>query len=442
MIRAWNGLMMALQLIAGPLVAQATDSLATVQGVAYDSLGGRPLRSATIRIAGQEATAVSDSAGRFELQRVPRGDHLLVMEHPLLDSIGLPEIAMRLRVVPAMPEILVAIPSFQRMWNAVCGTSVAPKDSGFMYGAIRDANDERGLPNARVTVSWTDLGISPERKIQQKRMTLETRSDSTGAYIACGLPRDVPMDISVTAPDSSTETAIGIPARTTRVQRRDLFIATSSRNAKRSVIRGRVFDTQNVPLANVRVMVDGFEATRTDSSGNFAYFGAPAGTHQVEFISIGSSPISKIVDVIVGSTVTADARLERVTTLEKVDVKATIAREALRALDERKRMGFGYIEDSSFVVKRPTMQSVFREFPSVTVGRERFEPGIYLGGCEANYFVDGFRVDKLLFYAVPLYDVAWVEVYTRASSLPREFMTGRGSTCGAAVIFRKAKIGR
>lgn len=450
MIRAWNGLtfllIVGLQIIAAPLVAQPGDSLVTVRGLAYDSLAGHPLRGAVIRIAGRETTALADANGRFALQGVTLGEHLMVMEHPLLDSIGLPEIAKRVRVSTALSDVVMAIPSFQRMWNGVCGNSVAPKDSGFLYGAIRDASNERGLPNARIAISWVDIGVTDKRKIQQKRLTFETHSDSTGAYVACGVPDGLPLQIVASAANSSAETAIEIPVRTSRVQRRDLMIVVAGAQTAPSMIRGRVSTDQNMPLANVRVMVDGFEATRTDSGGNFSYAGAPAGTHQIEFVSIGSIPVTRIVDVAAGGTASVFAQMQRVTTLEKVDVKATAASEALRSFDERKRMGFGYSGDSSFVMKRPTIQAVFREFPSVTLGRERFEPGITLSNaghpCEANYFVDGFRVEKVMFYAVSREEVAWVELYPRATTVPREFMAPLGKQCGAAVIYRKQKVGK
>lgn len=78
----------------------------------------------------------------------------------------------------------------------------------------------------------------------------------------------------------------------------------------------------------------------------------------------------------------------------------------------------------------------------MNLGRERIDPGIYFGCGEATYFVDGFVVDKSYFYAISLHEIAWVEVYPRSATMPREFMTSGTRGCGAVVIFRKQKVGR
>lgn len=73
----------------------------------------------------------------------------------------------------------------------------------------------------------------------------------------------------------------------------------------------------------------------------------------------------------------------------------------------------------------PFVSSIFRMFPSVRMGNVR-EPSMYLGAgmtsCEANYFVDRFRVDKIIFHSCAVQDIAWVEAYPRRTTVPREFM--------------------
>ena len=60
----------------------------------------------------------------------------------------------------------------------------------------------------------------------------------------------------------------------------------------------------------------------------------------------------------------------------------------------------------------PFVSSIFRMFPSVRTGNVR-EPCIYLGAgmtsCEANYFFDRVRVDKIIFYSYAVQNIFWVE---------------------------------
>lgn len=60
--------------------------------------------------------------------------------------------------------------------------------------------------------------------------------------------------------------------------------------------------------------------------------------------------------------------------------------------------------------------------------------------CEANYFVDRFRVDVEIFYRVRPTEVAWIEIYPRRYSVPPEFMGGR--ECGVVALFTKRAVAK
>lgn len=446
--------------------AQELGKLITLRGSAFDSLSGRPLAAATVRIIGRDGFSRSDANGRFQFDSLTTGTYMVVMEHDRIDAIGLSEVVTRTTVSSSQHEVDLAIPSFRTLWRGACGASSVPSDSGFVYGAIRDAESQRGLPNARVAISWIDYGLGPAKKIKQTRFTLETITDSTGAYVACGVPVDAPLQISAGV-DSLPVDTLDLPPHAERVQRRDLLVATSTTNLvtdlaftrtaspriadtpavttridvrNKGVIAGRITAADGTPISGVRIAVHSASEARSDSSGNYILRDVPVGTRTVEFSSIGSLPVSRFVDVVFGETTIPPVKMERVTTLDRVNVKATVASETMRSLEERKRMGFGYIEDSTYVSKLPTVASAFRQFPSVRMGVGR-EPPIILGTCGANYFVNRARVDKLAFYAVSIHEIAWIEVYPRSSTLPREFMTS-SNRCGAVVIFTKQNVDR
>ena len=55
--------------------------------------------------------------------------------------------------------------------------------------------------------------------------------------------------------------------------------------------------------------------------------------------------------------------------------------------------------------------------------------------CEANYFFNRVRVDKIIFYSYVVQNIFWVEAYLRRMTVPREFMGGR--ECEVVVLFIK-----
>lgn len=80
---------------------------------------------------------------------------MLSMEHPDIVGIGLSDISAKVDFTKQRSDVVIAIPSFKTMWRGVCGGQQAPTDSGFLYGAIRDARTQDGVASARVSVSWS-----------------------------------------------------------------------------------------------------------------------------------------------------------------------------------------------------------------------------------------------------------------------------------------------
>src|SRR5690349_10341272 len=83
-----------------------------LRGLAYDSLHGKPLAGAFVGIVGMNVSAVSDSAGRFVFPAVPKGTHRVVMQHDVLDAIGLSAAGARAVVNDEKDSVIVAVPSF------------------------------------------------------------------------------------------------------------------------------------------------------------------------------------------------------------------------------------------------------------------------------------------------------------------------------------------
>jgi len=494
---------MSAAIASGAVLAQAPAELFTVSGVAYGSLHRRPPVNATVHIVGRDRAAQTDQRGQFRFDSVATGSYMFTLQHADIDSLGLPDIVARVNLSPTRSVVSLAIPSFASLWRGACGGTSVPTGTGSVYGAIRDAKTQTAIGNARVLLSWTDVGVGRDKKLKQTRLTFDTRTDSTGSYIACGIPVDVALEISASADtswrDSTSITRLDLSARAARVQRPDIMVAsivvaqpvrsvgsdavvttsatttsttttsatTPSATAavattasaataaaptltqgsiapaigRTGIVSGQITNDAGAPLSGVRVFAEGVPEVRSDSAGAFALRGVPIGTRTIEFIAIGATPAARIVDVSTDRPTLISVKMERVTTLEKVEVKSRIVSSILRDFEDRKRMGFGYIQDSTQIKAYPLVSSIFRSFPSVRVGPGPREPSILLsGGCEANYFVNRSRVDKWFFYAYAVQDIAWVEVYPRRMTVPQEFMGGR--ECGVVVIFTKFAVNR
>jgi len=434
-------------------VANKDAAPVTVRGTVFDSLNNRPLANATVRVSGLDGSVTTDSVGAFAIPGIASGYYTVSAQHADLDTLGFGELAADLDISSTKSAVSLSIPSFGTLWASGCSSRAAPKDSGFIFGNIRDANTRDVLSDVRVQVSWSEVRIGANNKLAQTKRTLESKSDTFGGYVVCGIPIDVALDVIATI-DAATTTTLALGARGARVQRQDISLVVpesgsseATGGTRTGTVKGIITSTSGEPVGNVRVSVGGIVRARSDSLGNFVITRVPVGTRPVEFVAIGMSPVTQNVDVVEGQTVDVSLKLDRITVLEKVEVKGMRQTQILREFDERKRSGFGHIEDSTFIDKVGTLGSVMRSFPAIIPGGQGLEPPIYFrkavgpgGMCEANYFVDRFRVDKDAFYLVRPTEVAWIETYPRRLTVPPEFMGGR--ECGVVALFTKRSIAK
>jgi hypothetical protein len=434
----------ALGLLALPLAAIAQGSPVTVRGFAYDSVRGTPLDGAVISIAGNARTVRTDRRGRFEFDSVTPGTHLFSAQHAALDSLGFSGITARTNVTDGRDEIRISSPSFATLWRSVCGTNRIPRDSGFVYGTVREAVTQSPVPNATIDLTWLDLRVDRTKRISQSRYRWQTRSDSGGNYYICGVPTETGTRLRA-ATDSATSGLIDLASGSIRVHRRDLTIGAVSDSGARQVgvVSGLVADSSGRPIPDARIIADGAPELRSAANGRFVVTGVPVGTRQVEVLAIGMSPVITAVDVGPADTASILATMRRITTLDVVRVTASPqVRRLVRELDERRTAGFGYVRDSTEIANHGSMFSVLFEFPSVRVDRRNAAgdftvtmPGTGAARCLANVLVDGQKSDFDQLSFLRPSDIAAIEVYPRRMQLPMQFM--RFDDCGAIVVWTK-----
>lgn len=415
----------------------------TLHGIAYDSLRGEPLRDAFIAIVGRAQSTATDSHGRFEFDGVPPGTYTFTMQHAVLDSLGLSGVSTRSTITDGRDEIRIAIPSFATFWRNACGAGRAPKDTGFVYGIIKDASTDAPVANATIEVTWVDLTANKVEGIRQRRYRSQTRSDARGSYGVCGVPATLDVRLQATT-DSTASGLIDLPPRDVRLQRRDLLVGKSaeSDSTRRGVIVGLVTDVAGAPFPSARLVMDEVPEVRSGADGRFIIRNVPAGTRQVEVLSVGMAPVINTVDVIAHDTATLAIQLRKLTTLEAVRVTASARQQQFyRAFDERRRSGLGYWLDSTAIATRGTMSAVFGGFMSTQVRSDRSGRirAIMVGvpPCQAVLWVDGVRqIDYATIADIHPDELAAVEVYPRGTGLPAELSTV-GSNCGAVALWTK-----
>ena len=451
LLRCWFVASAGALVASQPAIAQGGVAGVSVHGVAYDSVRGEPLRNAFIAILGTARSAHSDARGRFRLDSVPPGTYVFAAQHDAVDSLGLTEIATRAEITDGRDEVRISVPSFPTLWRVACGSRRPPRDSGFVYGIVRDASSQVPVANAFVDLTWVEIRVGETHAVTQRYRRVETRTDAHGRFSVCGVP--VAHWLSVGAGAASGASGrIDLPPRELRVQRRDLLIgsASASHPVPGGAISGVLTDGSGQPLADVRVVVDDTTEVRSGANGAFIIQAVPAGTRQVEILSIGMRPIVTAVDVLPHDTATLALQLRKVTTLDVVRVTASRrGRMLAEEIEARRKSGMGYLMDVGDVARRATLSSVFSDLPSTRVEHRNGNFTVSLpdgrgGLCEPDVWVDGARLAQAALNMIQPREIAAVEVFPRASTIPTRFRRDVNNTrrCGAILVWTNWALGR
>jgi hypothetical protein len=415
-----------------------------VRGVAFDSVRDRPLRDATIFVVGGGGQTTTDSRGRFHFDSVLPGSYTFALQHAILDSLGFSGLSTRAAVTDGRDEIRIAVPSFPTLWRAAC-PGKPPKDSGFVFGTIRDASRRRPVANATVEVTWTDLLVDRKRHVFQRRWRMETRTDATGGYAVCGVPNSVGLRLRAVLDSAWASGAVDLGLQDTRVGRRDLLVGPLvADSSRRGTITGTLTDAAGDPLANARIFMDEAPEVRSGDDGHFTISAVPSGTRQLEVRAVGMLPLVTSVDVIDHETAMLALNLTRLTTLAPTRVTAATATRRFAAeFDARRKTGVAYTMDSTTIKKYERFASVFYEIPSLRAQERGLEFSLSLpdgkgGRCAPEVRIDGAEAAFGHLADLFTHEVAALEVYPRGMGVPMEFVKpGIQPICGMVLVWTK-----
>lgn len=423
-------------------VAQA----GAIRGVVYDSLLRAPLASAEVWLRGTARRELTDREGRFAFDSVPIGRQVIAVSHAGLDSAGLFTIAVPVTVgAGETARVTVATQSLATLWRRRCGAELGSSaDSGLVFGVIQDATTGAHLAGAALIARWVRLTKLDNVNVQVNDRDVRVRTDSVGAYYACGVATDMTLLVRGYAARDSTG-PIDVRLGPRRVARQDLTISLD--RPPTATVRGTVKTNDGKPLLGARATVRDGGSTSL-AAGTFTLSGLPAGTQWISVQAIGRQVAEQVVDLRNGDTTVLSFTLEPLpVTLEPVRVTTTVRRGKMAEFDERRRLGIGYARTAADLQGVRTMRAVFTAAPSVRVDKTRGGVGDFqvlleapgLSGqawCVASLYIDGFRAnyDQLSAYQPP--DLIGVEIYQRVSSAPVQYQQV-SSGCGVVLVWTK-----
>jgi hypothetical protein len=436
----------------------------TLQGFVMDSVHGSPLVNAKVTIAGTERSAVTDADGHYRIDSIPPGSHMVVVEHPVLDTLG---VQMR---TPAYPfgagesrDLDLAIPSAERIASAFCNSAQRMRGPAAMVGFVRDPDTKEPAIGSKVQLVYYVLDPIGRKQLR----TGEATVDSTGMYRICGLPGDMDGKVQVfrngvssgEVPAEITNGFLALRAFSIVSQHAAVVVVKNDSGKVKRIykgsarVTGRVLNTKGQPLTGARVTLQGGgETVLTKADGAFTLDSLPSGTQALEVRKLGYA----VTEVPVELSSATPAKTT-ITMSDAVPLLATMRVEAARdkalsdvGFRERKQTGLGYfMEGNQINHEALSFSDVMRVAPGLRItptgdGRTYViqDSRSATGGC-VNYYVDNTPWQQMTPGDIDDFvrpsEVVAVEVY-HGSETPPQFSPPGQSGCATIVVWTVARI--
>lgn len=381
----WQGLLVGVAscLVISPAHAQHA-TLARIEGVATDSIEGRPLSGALVFLARRTSdttvtrSAITDTAGRFAFDSLPPGDYVVSLESSLLDSL---EVALPVESIAVAAgdrkTVHLTIPSGAGLRALFCPGVVFRSGTGVLLGRVQDARDERPLRGASLSLRWSETTV--DRRTLRATNTaqgVDLQTDSLGRFLVCGAPTETYLDLTASARSYQDVPLQLVVSEDTGVRRQNLSLrpaenlVSGAARVSIATVRGTILGT-TTPLSHVQVQRRGDSTvTSTDSLGRYELSGVPIGTQVIELRKVGYLPRQLTLEVRPGQNSAPDIHLTPIATLDSIRV--TAQRAQYREFDSRaKAASFGiFLRAEDIARKKPLLTSdLIRQLPGLQIVR-------------------------------------------------------------------------
>lgn len=393
--------LLALALPTGAASAQGPVRMGRVRGIVIDSLLGAPLPGATVHITPPGLVTQTDSTGRFAIDSVPPGEWTVAFTHAALDSLGLGDIGMRVRVFAgASASVVLATRSFDAFRQRFCADTPDSASHTVAFGGVQSTDGSR--VRVAVAVSWISNGIEAGTPRTGSVRTMPAGDGQM--WVACGIPWGAWLHASVR---DSTRAASAFLA----LGPRGISVHTLVFSSGVTTVAGRVVDAAGTPVHGARLsVVDTDVSAVTDISGRFVLANAPAGTVTLDVRAAGHHAWLGAVEG--GATPV----MVRLASLDVTRTEPPQGSDYLRLLERRHRDGLVLLDGQGLAADTMPLAAHIPD-----------------GTC--RWWLDGMPVDRTFFLAQPRWSWRAVETYARGSDAPPEY---RAAACGVALLWTAA----
>ena len=443
----------ALALLVGlgsPLAAQGGPG--RIEGQVFDSVHAAPLANAAVSAtrvgAANDTTLVvrTDQRGRFRFDALEAGRWALRFTSPMLDSLQYGGSAP-LADVPAggAARVELAVPSGATLRAMACPGVAFSEGTGALLGLVTDAETGKPLTGAQVAVAWSDLAIVADERAAKVDV------DETGQYRLCGLPTNDPLLVQVQHAGNvgavlgmRIADAVGVLVRdvsfsSATASRFATFADTGPAPTGTARLAGVVRDSGGRPVAGAQIRVFGTAARgRSDERGAYELSGLPAGSQQLEVRQFGFGVVRGQVELRNDQRTRLDVQLEKVASLDAMNVVATRTAK-YPEFDQRRKEAIGgrFLDEAQIrKLNLNTVSDYVNVLPGFRAVHERWGGTRFLSirdpDCQPVVLVDDLPIASLTDLPTPTM-LGALEVYTTTAGAP----PSHRSACGTIIFWTK-----
>jgi hypothetical protein len=306
----------------------------------------------------------------------------------------------------------------------------------------------------------SDSGVPiPNATITLPGIRYSVRSDSLGAFRLSGTPGST-LNLTLIAAGFRDDSATVVLPRSRAVLRDFVMVSETTPlpepNPSDRVLRGRVTDSEQTPLAYANIQVNGGRRYVSDDSGRFVLPIPGTGAFTLLVRRIGFEPEQVTFDSFPAASVrvqlkaVARALPEQRVTGRAAFVSLDLAGYYGRMRDAERGINHGYfLTPEDFELRKPTLLTNMAEgLPAVRVWHHPLDPKKNMiegvNRCRMTVYLDRVRIvgklgnmpDDYVNELIQPTDIAAMEVYPRAVGAPPQYQAMNG-TCGVVLIWSK-----
>jgi hypothetical protein len=430
------------------------------------------MAGALISVEGTARMAITDSLGRFLIDSIKPGSYRVLVDHPILDTLGITLVTPQMTIgANELTRTVIAVPAGEFLVNLFCPAARRALGPGALVGRVREPDSDSAAVGARVSLVWYDPdppGLPANLRVSKKPPRVrEAMVGVDGTYRLCGLPDRYDAKLQAQRKDGGATAEVpvvqdggvlalrsmSVAALPTVAAGADTVGAPLRQPRGSARVFGRVLNQNKAPVAGARVGLMGTSAaTLTRANGDFVLDSLPAGTQAIVVRQMGYRPTEVPVDLSSRTPARVIVQLGAyVPELSPVEVvsRRDEGLQKVGFLDRKRNSAGGYFMGTEQIEKRNAMKfsDILRSTPGIRVQEQNGQAMVTStrsaqgSGCVTMY-VDGSPWQQLepgdLDSFVQPGEVAAIEVYT-GTSVPPQF-SGAGQSCAAVVVWTKTRV--